>query len=597
MSDRVQIWLRRFLFGGTIFGAFVVTAIVLAEARPLVWKLADQTFCLADWEGFREVALPGLHPGGALKWLSALMMTTGIMDDWWWGAYAVLTLAVAWRAPMATLLLTMSSFLHLGTHVWQLPDFAFPMTNLLGMVVVMALFLGLRPLVRRWWWCVLPAVGVCALAFIPLGLYALFAAALLVLDSLFAERGRRVMSRRLPSALVAMGLLAVTPGLVSLFVYEDLAVDLTIGHSQSVLNGALLEPFGFWPVGSFLLLGWSLLGGCAWGRLGISALLFVLAFIGQPKDDVRSQLRVERLMNEGLYAEALAMEEQDPHPLRMSIAYRILALWRTNRLESDLFRRPFTSYHRHTTVEELKMDGQRLLFEYGFLLPARQVTMESVAAKGWQPGHLRLLGDVAFLTGEHALAMRNWRQLARCPFRKEFAQRRLQALVGGKGLADPAFADLRAVAMLHAVWCREVATREEPPFYHFADSNVESFVYGRLLKITGLPPVEVARLVLAVYLVEKDVRALSASRGVMDMICPQGLWPRLWQQGMLAHLARCSEQERVQTVETLRDGVFSQEEVDRFDQFVADLQKAAQTPVDFSARYGDTYYFYENFVE
>ena len=50
------------------------------------------------------------------------------------------------------------------------------------------------------------------------------------------------------------------------------------------------------------------------------------------------------------------------------------------------------------------------------------------------------MGDAAFLMGEPDLAARDWRQLARCPFRGAFARRRLAAVEAGKGLDDPALA-------------------------------------------------------------------------------------------------------------------------------------------------------------
>ncbi|MGN0848045.1 MAG: DUF6057 family protein, partial [Kiritimatiellia bacterium] len=439
------------------------------------------------------------------------------------------------------------------------------------------------------------AALVCAAAFVPCGAYALFAGGVLGLDAaLDLWRRPKALCARVPPACA---LLALTPWLAACLVYDDLAVGLALGRSQSVLCGALLETFGLWPVAAFLLLGWELIGRGARIRPYVAGALCALVFVAVPPEDLRHQLRMERLVLEGRDAEALALDDTNPHPIRMTLAYRVLALWRTGRLETDLFRRPFTSFHRTSRAQETKMDGQQLLFAYGFLLPARQQTIECVAARGWQPPYLQLLGDVAFLTGERALAVRNWRQLARCPFRGEVARRRLAGLAAGKGLDDPAFAHLRPVAMLAGVWDEAVRQRATPPFFYFKDASVESFVYGRCLTVKGKPPTEVARLILAAYLLEKDAKAFVRSRGVMDALCPQGPWPRLWQQGVLSYLGGCSDAERDRVVASLRAGVFSNEEVARMDAFVADLKRAKTTPVDFAARYGDTYYFYDLFVK
>ena len=613
MSVRVQIRpSARLLCGGVAAAACAASAVLVLRLRPVVWKLADQTFCLADWAGFREAACPGLHPGGLLRWLSSLLMTTGLCDACWWVPYLLLPAALAatsWflvfprrAAPaVAPFLLVTAALLHVGTSIWNLPDFAFPLTNLLGLGLAYALVAVLWPWTRRHVAAVPAACALCALGFVPFGLYAPYAGALLLLDRLQAGAGA-CRPRALGGVLAGAALLAAAPFAAAAFVYDDLAVGLALGHSQSVLNGALLTAFGAWPVAAFLLpalpeiprLGARLPPAV---RLAVLSAACGLVLLGLPRDDLRAQLRMERCVAEGRFADALASGEGNPRPLRMEFAYRVLALWRTGRLEADLFAQAFTSFHRTTRAQERQMDGQDLLFQYGLLLPARCVAMESVAARGWRPGCLRLMGDAAFLQGETDLAARDWRQLARCPFRGAFARRRLAAAAAGKGVDDPAFADLAPVSRADAFWRELVRTRPQAPFFDLDKDNLECFVYGRLLSLKGLPSPEIARLVLAAYLLEKDAEALVRSRGVMDALCPEGPWPRVWQQGMLAHLARLPEDGRKALVDTLRAGVFSADEVARFDRFVAELNAPGARAEDLRARYGDTYYFYEAFVQ
>jgi len=606
VSVRVQIRpSARLLAGVLAAGAAACYAAAVLCLRPVVWKLADQAFCLADAAGFREAACPGLYPGGALRWLSALLMATGLSDACWWIPYLLLPPALAAASwfrvfprrvlpAVAPFLLALAPLLHVGTYIWHLPDFAFPATNLLGLALAYALVAALRPWTRRAWG--LPAAcALCALGFVPFGLYAPYAGVLLLLGRLLEGRPR-------PGALAGMlagaALLAAAPFAASAWVYGDLDVALALGHSQSVLNGALLTAFGAWSVAAALLPALPEPGRVpAAARLACALAACGCVLLGLPRDDLRVQLRMERCVAEGRFGDALAAGAANPRPLRMEFAYRVLALWRTGRLESDLFAKPFTSFHRTTQAEEVRMDGQDLLFHYGLLLPARYVAMESVAARGWRPGCLRVMGDAAFVMGETELAVRNWRQLARCPFRGAFARRRLAAAEAGRGLDDDAFADLRPVAGGAAFWRGLVETRPQPPFFDLGRDNVETFVYGRLLALKGLPPREFARLVLAAYLLEKDAKALALSRGVMDMLCPEGPWPRAWQQGVLAHLASLPEAERAAFVATLRAGVFSAEEVERFDRFVADANAPGADPADLRARYGDTYYHYDALVK
>ena len=615
MSDRVQIrarW-RAVLAGALLAAAGAVYVVVVLAQRPVAWKLADQAFCLADAAGFREAACPGLYPGGALRWTSSLLMTTGLVDGIWWLPYVLLPALVAalsWFAAFprrvgpaaAPFLLTAAALLHVGTQVWLLPDYAFPMTNLLGMLAAYALVATLRPLARKGVPAACAAAALCCPAFVPLGLYALAAGAFLLLAPWFRTPGeplRRPGLRSLAGTLAGVLPLAATPALAAALVYDDLAVGAAVGYAQSVLAGALLTPFGLWPVLAFLQPVRTVLPAVSRDlgvRLACVYGLAALMGLGLPRDDLRGQLTMARRLGEGRFEEALAVMEANRRPLRMEFAYRVLALWRTGRLETDLFARPFTSFHRTTAAQELAMDGETLLFQYGHLLAARTAAMEKVTARGWQPGFLRTLGDVAFLTGETALAKRNWTQLARCPFRGEFAARRLRALAAGRGLDHPGFEDLRPVAAAADLACGLVEARPQPPFFDLKRDNVETFVYTRLLQVRSLPPPDLARLVLAAYLLEKDAKALAGSRGVMDRLCPQGPWPRCWQQGMLAHLSSLPEEARAREVAGFRDGSFSADEVDRFDRFVADLQGGKLSAEEMRDRYGDTYYFYDVFV-
>ena len=612
MSVPVQTRPSRPVAGaGFLLAALAGTAAAVLPLRPVVWKLADQTLCLADLPGFREAACPGLHPGGALRWLSSLLMTTGLVDAVWWIPYLVLPAALAvlsWRRilpgrvgpALAPFLLTAAPLAHVGSSVWNLPDFAFPMTNLLGFGLVLALYAVLRPFARRGGWRLTAAMIPCMLGFVPFGLYAPYAGALALLKGVTAgEEGVRIrFVRRILPVLAGFALLAATPASAAVFVYDDLAVGLAVGYSQSVLNGALLSPFGMWPVLAFALLVDT--GAPRTGlrtRLLTGAVLCGLVCLGLPKDDLRTQLRMERLISEDRLEEALEAGEANARPLRMEFAYRVFALWRTGRLEDGLFAKPFSSNHRTTAAQELKMDGQDLLFRYGLLLPARYAAMESVAARGWRPGVLRLLGDAAFIMGERDLAERDWRQLARCPFRGGFAANRLRALAEGRGLADPAFADLVPVAEADGAWRELVRTGGRPPFFDLSRDNVETFVYTRLLALKGAPPSrEFARLTLAAYLLEKDAKALLDSRSAMDALCPSGPWPRVWQQGALAALSALPEDTRAKVVATLRPGVFTEDEVARFDRFVEDVAGGRATPAGLMDRYGDTYYHYDAFV-
>lgn len=584
--------------------------------HSIIWKLAEETLFFMDWDGFCAQALPGETPGSFLRTCASGLSVLGLQDlcpGFSCGGLVLLLLVAGacffWRQvafprlrgtfwgvlALAPALATVAPLAHADTHLWTLPDVAFPYTNLLGFFVLLGLFAAGRRGMSRGPLRLTIAVGVCGALFAPLGLYAPLAGLLLILGNIRSRQGLKM-------APLLLALLVLEMGATLLFVYDDLSWGYGVGMSQSILNGAWLEKFGFWPpvafastllaavvsAGSPRIRSWkrTLPCGCA-----VCVALGVCVAWGRPIS-LTPQLEMQRALRAGDFEAVLKVADARDIPPRMETAYRILALCRTRRAANELFRWPMAVRPEATQADELKMDGFDLLYNYGFLLPARLAILEAAASGGSRPVHFRILGDIAFLRSETALAERAWRQLARCPFHRDEAKARLAAWASGTGLAHPALAPLRPIAEYAATWEEAVARRSEPPFFKGSEQNVEKFVYGRMLTVRSAPPPWVCESIFAAYLLTCDTQAVAKSRSMMDVLHPQGVYPKTWQQALLAYVAALPESQRDAFIATLRPGVFSEDEVSKFDAFAAQIKNGSEFG-KLRAEFGETYWFYE----
>lgn len=167
---------------------------------------------------------------------------------------------------------------------------------------------------------------------------------------------------------------------------------------------------------------------------------------------------------------------------RMEIAYRVLAHVRLGRPDEAKTVPGANDYVTCGTPQAL-MDGYKLLYHYGLVLPARRLAME-LAAECPSEGHAvhdLYLGDSAYVTGEFGLAERHYRRLARSPLHRAKAKSRLASMRAGKSAAE--VGELRGVAELYAAW-KDLAATSGQPFYSHGQ-NLEAFVYDGLAKLGG----------------------------------------------------------------------------------------------------------------
>lgn len=535
-----------------------MTETLFTLLRAVAWKVADRALVLVDWDGFCEACLPGGRPAGLLRWCARAFASLGLCDAVWWLPYLLTGLVLGgvlfallpcrrrrWL-PVFLLggtLVPIYPLWTFGTGAWSDPEPASALMNALGLLVVALLTLLGRRVARGPRRAVAFTLGSCLL-FPFFGLYALLA----------GTYGLVALLRRRRWALAGMAsfALAGTLPLASSFLYGSLALSIAVASAHA----------------------------------------FRTRFAPPPA--IGPTLAMERRVREGDWTGVMAIAEANraagrAFPLRMEIAYRVLAQFHLGRLPDDLFRYPIRTCYLSNDVDEMFMDGHLLYFGYGLLLPARREIFERSAMSGLEPGQLRLLGDIALVRHEMAMAFRYYAMLARCPFREEFAARRIRFL---NGVEANGADDLRAVGSLAAFWRARPQTPEKG--FYVAGQNAEVYAYS-VFRALGQAPLDLARQVLTVALLSGDDALIAQNLPLLAQIYPSpNLWPDVIREALLLQAARLDAAAREKLADALPAGVMTPAVEARFNRFLsrANSEDAAALMPEF----GDTYYFYRSFV-
>lgn len=528
--------------------------LVFRLIRETAWKLGDRACVFADWDGFCEIAVPGEYPGGCLRWLARGLTTLG-MTPLWWVPYLLsgVLLGLALRAlfgwgrrvvwMVVGLIVSFGPLLLVGWDAWMEREPSYLVFHALGLAVVCGLLALFRGRMRRMF--SLLGLPVTVALFVMVGAAALLFGVGWCLHLVRGCRGK--VSRWIVPTMAFLAVVFV-PSFVCRGLYDGL--DPTLG---------LFESCGF-----------RLYHEC------VPALA--------------RHVKMERLVHAADWSEVERTAARGgDFPLRMEIAYRILAQYRTGSILENLFTCPIRTNHAATDAHERQLDGYLLLFNYGFLLPARREIYERMLDSGLEPNHLRYLGDIAFVRGEFELARRDYLQLARCPFRGRFAAARLKALDAANAAGAE---DLRPIAEMALYWSKFFKSNGET--FVSMDERVEDFIYTRFRLLREASP-EMVRMTLAAALLSGDVKKVTENFHLLDHFCPAPRsWPKAVQEGLVSYLRQQPDAERERISRLIRsDAILPSTDV-RYGEFLAARQTArSQQAQDvFRRRFGDTYWFY-----
>ena len=544
--------------------------------RETIWQLAHETNVFADWRGFADAALPGDRPAGFLRWCSRMIMSTGLSDGWWWFPYLALALLLGgsaylvlprrlmsnsrkWRVAVAASCFLLAALYVIvpvvatGSFVWDETECSFPVMNPLGTLLAIWIFAALRGrsgegaaspsssratvrgsgalaaseqsdtrgIVPRGSGALAASLFcalICALLFVPFGLYPL-ASLLALLVCQVSRNIRRRGAAACMMCLVSAALAAVCVGVERRHLYDDLSWREAFESSHAVR------------------LRWN---------------------PGGP--ELARQLRMERAVVSCDWNGVMKTAGQgDDVMLRMETAYRILAQYRLERLPDDLFKFPVNSPHTLESEDQRLMDGYLLFFEYGLLQQARCYAMELVSKHSWRPDYYRVLGDTALIQGRTHEARRHYSQLARVPFRRGLAEKRLKCADGG---AMPS--ELAEVAQMAKALDRLAGSTSGLELFRL-DNLVERHVYERYGKLREAPD-GMMKMHVAALLLDCEIDRLVSESALVDRLYP-GHWPVPVQEAVLMHAGRLDQSAQKDYLKGVRPGVVQREVFERMRRF------------------------------
>ena len=567
--------------GWGLAGAAAVVAGVFAYSHgPIIWKLAQETLFYADFAGLRELLGPCSAPGGLLDWLARGVHVTGLGGVWWlFYVIAAAGTILLWRhvfktqrgGPLAALsfpaaLLCVYPALLAGTAVWMLDDPSAGFRNTFGLWTAMGVYVLGRSTRRA------------VLLFPWFGIYPILGA---VAASVWC----------LPLLLL--------PACAAPF-YNDLAVGELYLRSGAVFDRLRFCPLNVWTAGAFACF---FLAAAAerfrWAekangvrllakpRMRYVFLAVVLAAVAagvwasRLRPDLRGQFTRERAVVECRWRDVLEVPPYNGNALRMESAYRILALQRLDMLPQHLFDEPLWSTHDSTDAQEDLMDGHELLFAYGLLLPARRYLFETMATKRWMPRHFQVLGDIALLFGENALAERNYKLMLRCPYYRDAAKARL-ALLNAEKPALPA--DLEQVANMARTLMQML--KEEKVEFFDVQQNAEQLVYSHFVSVKNCDA-PTARFCIACMQLEKKHAMLALNERLLtEMFGSAGNVPASVQQALIV----AGKQSALVSPVVMQQAMMYQADARR-------AMSGALAQDAFLSRWATSYFFYNEFVK
>ncbi len=558
---------------------------------PLLYKLGNRALCYADGAGFFE-ALASPLPGGVLHFVASFLAVCWSVPllgacAWFALGVGVTLLARHWaRLPWVV------AFLPFAVCVWQVAycgfsayifeNAAFPQETLLSWGVV-AFLLGVA---RRWGgWSILglalfPFAGMPAILGVALGACCGRGGAVSRAVRLVACAVALVAWQRLTPADPAWGslLLSRLP-----FLVEDGALKwnaMCAVVPAGLLAGAVLaekcKKFGEAHR-------WLVRGAVA----GVVASYGVCLFLGaDPVHPLYDVLACERALARNDMARILRVPEERVVRHRMLAAYRIHALWREGRLAEELFDTPWQISHMASTIDTMKLGGDRLLYAYGIAQLARRWCYESVITQGWDAGKYRLMARIAIIMSEKPLATRYARQLGRIPFHKQEAEE-LLSVIAGRTQPD---AELMRVGTLYARLCADPAC---PTFE--GTKRLEEGIYNRYAVLQGGDQ-KMVELYLCASLLRKETLPFLENFAVICQVWDKRPLPRVFQQALLSAAASVPQEQQPH----LTSDLFSPGMIEAFQGFRAQVERLRKENGDIEKLmrpWRRSYWFYALFVQ
>ncbi len=605
-------------------GELIVLLISLAlwlipTTRLVIWKLAESNLFLVE-RTFFEGSFFTL--GGPLDYL-ARALTTFLASGWTampsialtWCLLTALTTTISqikghwfWlNALPGFMILTLAAHMGFGIWVTQFPHLIFQI--MLGMLIVLLCYWGTRS--RSVAYTLVPVVPL----YLACGGWS-FLYALLVMLSRTLPTPEESPACEVPEQKPASCtrppsdtrrrrlhlLLALLPVLLVLILpYALIRLDLLpLSPLLAYMPHVLLFKGQNWTwnllfmlaIFSVILIAFirPLLPGRRWiSLLTAACTLGLFLVVAEKNPRLGMLLAMEKATKEAHWREILSIGKETERPHRMMAAYRILALYKTDRIADDLFMYPVQTSHQKTSVDTIKLNGPLLLYEYGLVLNARKALMEDVVDYGYSAERLRLLGMISCVTLELGAAYAYFEKLSHQPFYRKEAEHWLHVLQGDE--KPPR--DLEHVASLYTAF-----KKAHPQIAMGPSHRLEEDIYTSYQTLKDCPP-SMAVFYLMITLLEKTPNKLALNLDTLKHLQKKNELPLALQEGLLFHLATTSSQAKREELDYASLGISTQT-LERWNAFLTLHEKLAASPKQLQPvmcqTFGKTYWYYHIFI-
>ena len=411
------------------YACLLVVAVLLAvRESDLLYTLQDQNLFLHTPLFFKQQMVTA---GGVLTWVGSYltqffyypMLGVGVLCLLWaflmWLMKRTFRLDSLWLTlvPVACLLLTIVT---LGYWVYYLKLPGAPFVATLGTIVAVAMVWLYRSLPSRYFLRSLFVPLSACIGYPLFGFYGLLATALMAMTAWHTDG-----SRRLTDSLTALLSIIAVPLVCYHTLYHETNIVNIYWTALPVFAMHGERYFAYNLPYIFLVVSLVLRPTNKWVNLAVVSIAVLCVAIFWYKDDnFHRELSMRRSLEKQDYAQMLATSANvKGEPTRAICLMQNLALFRTERMEQDMFRYPNGNAHPNApfSVRLVHTIGKMLYLQYGVLNYCYRWCMEDGVEYGWTVERLKLMAMCSLLNGEFVAAQRYLNMLKKTDFHRAWA--------------------------------------------------------------------------------------------------------------------------------------------------------------------------------
>lgn len=474
------------LTGTALFLLFAYGMLVLLK-QDLLYRCEELSLFIPDMYFFKEFII---QPGGLIPYLGTFLTQFCYLP--WLGALLItLTLWMLQTIVFSVLVndrrfyllsffpsfLILLYILRINYNLYEMIGKGYLFSIILGLISTLALVKVYNSLQQQTWkrvWVVLIAV----VGYPLLGFYALLTLMIIAIFSL--NKFRKDIGIMIP----ALCLIAIVPFAFQTFFYSRISPPFAYFSGLPVEDLMGMKSVRLIYAATFItvILLKFIPQGLAWleKRIRVTMYFSMLTFIiliglvfkyRNHNESFHAQLKMERLIDEQKWEEALKVANQVKSPTRVIHLYRVIALLNLNRLPNDLFTIPMPSAIIDPKQDEFnsKMCGTLVYYYFGQLNFSQRWAMERTVTRGYTLNDLKYQAKTAILNREKELAKRYLDLIGKNLFHKKWAKHYNEYLTDTSKIeTDSEFKNLRILQLYDERYWVDSNSLENTILRHFS---------------------------------------------------------------------------------------------------------------------------------